>query len=70
MDYGTISISINSESYFISIEIGKSSYSGLIYEMDKEFSYKLITGDLYDDSSIIYFLKEMSELFLEIDYHK
>ena len=70
MDYGTISISINSESYFISIEIGKSSYSGLIYEMDKEVSYKLITGDLYDDSSIIYFLKEMSELFLEIDYHK
>ena len=48
----------------------QSSYSGLIYEMDKEVSYKLITGDLYDDSSIIYFLKEMSELFLEIDYHK
>lgn len=72
MDYGTICISINSESYFSSIEIGKSSYSGLIYEMDKdkELSYKLITGDLYDDSSIIYFLKEMNELFLEIDYHK
>lgn len=72
MDYGTISISINSELYFVSIEIGKGSYSGLIYEMDKEkeLAYKLITGDLYNDSSIIYFLKEMNELFLEIDYHK
>lgn len=72
MDYGTISISINSELYFVSIEVGKSSYSGLIYGTDKEkeLSYKLITGDLYDDSSIIYFLKELNELFLEIDYHK
>lgn len=68
MDYGTITLSINSEDYFTSIEIGKSSYSGLLYEMEreKEFSYKLIIGDLYDDITIMNFLQELNELFSKI----
>jgi dTDP-4-dehydrorhamnose reductase len=70
MDYGTISISINTEDYFACIEIGKSSYSGLLYEIgkEKEFSYKLIKGDVYDSNSILEFLAELNELFSKIYY--
>lgn len=61
--HGTISISINSKDYLVEIEIGKSTYSGLLYDISNRNSLELIIGDVYKDENISEFLDSLKVNF-------
>ena len=56
--HGTISINISNKKILAEIEIGKSSYSGMLYIYDSQ-SLNLVDGEIYDDDTIKRFLKSV-----------
>jgi dTDP-4-dehydrorhamnose reductase len=56
--HGTISIFITNTKIWSELEIGKSSYSGMLYTYDST-NLNLVTGDVYDDDGIIKFINAL-----------
>lgn len=60
--HGTISVFITNQKIFTEIEIGKSTFSGLLYKKsESESSLELITGDVFTPESMKGFLKQVEE---------
>lgn len=57
-EHKTISINITNKKILAEIEIGKSSYSGMLYIYDSQ-SLNLVDGEIYDDTTIKRFLKSV-----------
>lgn len=58
-EHKTISINISNEKILAEIEIGKSSYSGMLYIYNNQ-NLNLITGEVFDNNSIQKFMKSLS----------
>lgn len=60
--HGTISVFITNQKIFTEIEIGKNTFSGLLYKKsENENSLELITGDVFTLETMKGFLKQVEE---------
>ncbi len=56
--HGTLSIHLTNDKIWTEIEIGKTSFSGVLYGYN-ETNLQLLDGDIYDDETFVTFLKKI-----------